>query len=513
MVVSEVFREPMPDSALAGQATVLQALQAGIAANLAVLDDPAFTGTGRSSAEVLGVPGSVLAEALASHLVHEIMLRGSGGGPLAPLADQLNHDVTHLQGQRIEGMLAQLAGQVKALAHAGSTPVTPGKPARLLPRPVFLAGREDLLADLGHRLTSGDGPGPRMVALSGLGGTGKTSVAVEYAHRHLDEVGVAWQFPAEDTAVLAAGFTDLAAQLGIGGAAGSGDPVAAVHSVLGASPAGWLLIFDNVPSLDQVWEFLPPAGDGAVSVHRLVQAVTTDQMPADLAQGWRQAAAALIEAALPEDPQQPADWPVFAALLPHAQAVLDLTSDGIWRIAVYLGRSGSYPSARDLFQLIADPRREDDTYGAEHPDTLTARHELARWTGAAGDAAAARDQYAALAPVDERVLGASTRTLWRPAPRPRALTGPRGRGGALAGREVATACFLAACGLAANADLRVLTGGCRTLVIGVFMFPLHGVGASQYRRAGVLQPARRVARSGLLAAIGIARRRQSDQGM
>ena len=37
-------------------------------------------------------------------------------------------------------------------------------------------------------------PGPRMVVLSGLGGAGKTSVAVEYAHRHLAEVGVAWQF-------------------------------------------------------------------------------------------------------------------------------------------------------------------------------------------------------------------------------------------------------------------------------------------------------------------------------
>ena len=37
-----------------------------------------------------------------------------------------------------------------------------------------------------------------MVALCGLGGAGKTSVAVEYAHRHLAEVGVAWQFSAED---------------------------------------------------------------------------------------------------------------------------------------------------------------------------------------------------------------------------------------------------------------------------------------------------------------------------
>ena len=44
--------------------------------------------------------------------------------------------------------------------------------------------------------------------------------------------------------------------------------------------------------------------------------------------------------------------------------------------------------------------------GAEHPATLATRGNLARWTGEAGDAAGARDQYAALLPVDERVLGA-----------------------------------------------------------------------------------------------------------
>ena len=135
----------------------------------------------------------MLAETLAGHLVREIMVRGSQGGPLAPLADQLNHDVTHLQGQRLEGMLAQLADQVTALAQAGSGPKAPRKPVRLAPRPVFLAGREELLAELGNRLAGDEGAGPRMVALYGLGGAGKTSVALEYAHRQLGEVGVAWQ--------------------------------------------------------------------------------------------------------------------------------------------------------------------------------------------------------------------------------------------------------------------------------------------------------------------------------
>ena len=156
MVVSEVFHEPTPDAAVARQATLLEALQAGIAGKLAVLDDPDITGTGQSSAELLGVPGGVLAETLAGHLVREIMVRGSRGGSLAPLADQLNHDVTHLQGQRLEGMLAQLADQVMALAQAGGGPEVPRKPVRLPPRPVFLAGREELLAEVGARLTAAD---------------------------------------------------------------------------------------------------------------------------------------------------------------------------------------------------------------------------------------------------------------------------------------------------------------------------------------------------------------------
>ena len=75
------------------------------------------------------------------------------------------------------------------------------------------------------------GAGPRVVVLCGLGGAGKTSVAVEYAHRQAGGVGVAWELPAEDPSVLAAGFGELAAQLGAAeagtggaGARGAGAP-------------------------------------------------------------------------------------------------------------------------------------------------------------------------------------------------------------------------------------------------------------------------------------------------
>ena len=473
-------------------------------------------------------------------------------------------------------------------AELGTQPGRAAGPVlRLAPRPALLAGREQLLDELSARLAGGEGAGPRVVVLSGLGGAGKTSVAVEYAHRYLPEVEVAWQFPAEDATVLAAGFGELAAQLGERGLTDARDPVASVHAVLARFPAPWLLIFDNAADLASVAEFLPPAGpgrvlvtsrnpawpgqplhvpmldpdvatdflvtrtgdpdrqaardladelgglplaleqtaayiqaiggtlggylalfqqrraelldrgeptgyrgtvastwalafdrlqqnapaavgllrllafcapeaiplrlllrprpglagrlgnkvapalvplledplaagdaigalrryslvipaaDGSVSVHRLVQAITVAQMPAELAVAWREAASAVIEAALPADPRSPDSWAMFASLVSHVQAAPTDNSSGMWRVASYLGYSGSYAAAKDLQQRVLDTQVR--VSGPEHPDTLRGRVHLARWTGEAGDAAGARDQFAALLPVCERVLGA-----------------------------------------------------------------------------------------------------------
>lgn len=86
MAISQVFGKPMRGSPLAGDATVLGALQASIATQLAVLNDASLTGTGQSSADFLGVPGTAVAQKLTVHLLREIMARGASGGPLFPLA-------------------------------------------------------------------------------------------------------------------------------------------------------------------------------------------------------------------------------------------------------------------------------------------------------------------------------------------------------------------------------------------------------------------------------------------
>ena len=68
------------------------------------------------------------------------------------------------------------------------------------------------------------------------------------------------------------------------------------------------------------------------------------------------------------------------------------------------GRGRDAAGARDQYAALLPI--EERVLGAEHRDTLTDRGHLARWTGEAGDAAGARDQYAALLPIEERVLGA-----------------------------------------------------------------------------------------------------------
>jgi hypothetical protein len=72
-------------------------------------------------------------------------------------------------------------------------------------------------------------------------------------------------------------------------------------------------------------------------------------------------------------------------------------------LAYSTGQAGDAAGARDQFAALLPVAER--VLGPEHPDTLTNRHNIANFAGYAGDAGAARDQFAALLPASERVFG------------------------------------------------------------------------------------------------------------
>jgi hypothetical protein len=75
-------------------------------------------------------------------------------------------------------------------------------------------------------------------------------------------------------------------------------------------------------------------------------------------------------------------------------------------LAHSVGQAGDAAAARDQFAALLPVAER--VLGPEHPDTLINRHNLANFAGYAGDAAAARDQFAALLRVRERVFGTAS---------------------------------------------------------------------------------------------------------
>lgn len=106
-------------------------------------------------------------------------------------------------------------------------------------------------------------------ALTGLGGVGKSALALEYAHRRYDagDVDLAWWFAAEDRSVLLASMALLYGRLT--GTSGSGEDAEqgalALRNWLERSTYRWLIVFDNAEP-GTVDGILPGNGTGQVII-------------------------------------------------------------------------------------------------------------------------------------------------------------------------------------------------------------------------------------------------------
>lgn len=132
------------------------------------------------------------------------------------------------------------------------------------PRNPDFTGREELLQQLRGQLTSQVRTALLPHTLHGLGGVGKTQLAVEYAYRFDHAYDLVWWVPAEQPALIRQSLRALAARLDLVAPddADVGRALTRVHDALrtGHPYRRWLLIFDNANRPEDLAPFLSIPG-------------------------------------------------------------------------------------------------------------------------------------------------------------------------------------------------------------------------------------------------------------
>jgi len=127
-------------------------------------------------------------------------------------------------------------------------------------------GREEHLANLKAALGSGK-PAALTQAIHGLGGVGKTQLALEYNYRSVAEYDIVWWVRSEEPATLAADYASLANALDLPEKEVADQEVIiqAVKQWLEQHPK-WLLVFDNAKDRADVRKYIPRGETGHVLI-------------------------------------------------------------------------------------------------------------------------------------------------------------------------------------------------------------------------------------------------------
>ncbi|MFJ4094840.1 FxSxx-COOH system tetratricopeptide repeat protein [Kitasatospora sp. NPDC089913] len=151
----------------------------------------------------------------------------------------------------------------------GDAPRFPGRRPtvwEMPPRNPYFTGRTAVLDLLRDRFSGGAGSTPAGVqVLLGLGGIGKTQIALEYAHRFAAEYDLVWWISAEQSELITVALAELAERLGLQVGDSVSAAMEAARDALGRGEphSRWLLVFDNADEVDEVVRYLP-GGSGHI---------------------------------------------------------------------------------------------------------------------------------------------------------------------------------------------------------------------------------------------------------
>jgi tetratricopeptide (TPR) repeat protein len=129
-------------------------------------------------------------------------------------------------------------------------------------------GREELLAQVREQLVTGDTSAVLPHTLHGMGGVGKSQIAIEYVYRHASDYDVVWWIPSEQPTMILTALSELAQQLNLNVGNEANRAVPAVREALrsGHPYRKWLLVFDNAENVEAVRPYFPTGGTGKILI-------------------------------------------------------------------------------------------------------------------------------------------------------------------------------------------------------------------------------------------------------
>jgi tetratricopeptide (TPR) repeat protein len=129
-------------------------------------------------------------------------------------------------------------------------------------------GREILLLDLQRALERRSKASVLPHALHGMGGVGKTQLAVEFAYRYADRYDVVWWIPAEHQSVVLQSLSSLGRHLDVPETADLRQGAGLVLEKLAGSSLRWLLVYDNANEPEDIARLMPQRGGHVILTSR-----------------------------------------------------------------------------------------------------------------------------------------------------------------------------------------------------------------------------------------------------
>jgi tetratricopeptide (TPR) repeat protein len=160
----------------------------------------------------------------------------------------------------------------------------------------YFTGRDNVLLTLHDTLTSGKKAAlTQPQAINGLGGIGKTQIAVEFAYRYCDKYKAILWTRADSDEVLISDFVNIAHLLDLPqkDVQDQNLVVIAVKRWLQTNK-DWLLILDNVEDLEMINNFLPTMTAGHILLTTRIQATGTFAQPVEIEKMEREEGATFL---------------------------------------------------------------------------------------------------------------------------------------------------------------------------------------------------------------------------